>query len=67
MTWQDFFVAIGLLFVFEGMFPFLSPERWRNYVKLIIKQDDRSLRIMGLVLMIVGLIIVTIMHFVLRG
>lgn len=67
MTWQDFFVAIGLLFVFEGMFPFLSPEKWRNYVQQIIRQDDKKLRIMGLVLMIVGLIIVTIMHFVFMG
>ena len=67
MTWQNFFVAIGLLFVFEGMFPFLSPEKWRKYVQQIIRQDDRNLRVMGLVLMIVGLIIVTIMHFVFMG
>jgi len=67
MRWQDFFVAIGLLFVFEGMFPFLSPEKWRRYVQQIVKQDDRSLRTMGLVLMVVGLIIVTIMHFMFMG
>lgn len=54
MEWQDFLVAVSLLLVFEGIMPFARPERWRNYMITITKQPDKSLRIMGLVSMLIG-------------
>jgi uncharacterized protein YjeT (DUF2065 family) len=54
MIWRDFFVAISLLLVFEGIMPFARPERWRNYMQVITKQSDKSLRTMGLVSMLLG-------------
>lgn len=65
MKWQDLIIAVGLLFVFEGMFPFLSPERWRNFVKQVATQTDKNLRIMGLIFMIIGVVIITLMHLTL--
>lgn len=47
--------AIGLLFVFEGILPFLSPLFWRNIMKHMFIQSDQVLRIIGLISMLIGL------------
>jgi uncharacterized protein len=52
--WKDFFAAIALLFVFEGMMPFVNPQKWRQAIILIAQQPDKTLRIMGLISMIMG-------------
>jgi hypothetical protein len=62
MVWQDFLVAIGLLLVFEGILPFLSPNRWRQIALNMVSQHDATLRFIGFVCMIVGAVIVVIMH-----
>ena len=28
--WQVLPVAVALVFIIEGMLPFISPQRWRN-------------------------------------
>ena len=53
--WQVFPVAIALLFVLEGILPFLSPRRYRALVQAIAAQDDGSLRRVGLTSMLIGL------------
>ncbi len=53
--WHDFWVAIALLFVIEGIWPFLSPGGMRQALRLMIEQDDRALRLAGLVSMLSGL------------
>jgi len=47
--------AIGLMLVFEGIMPFLAPERWRNMAEVLATIDDRSMRIIGLLSMLGGL------------
>ena len=37
------------------MLPFLAPGRWRNMVSVIAEMDDRTMRTMGLVSMVLGL------------
>lgn len=58
MQWSIFISAIGLLFVFEGILPFLSPRFWRNMMLPLLSQTDRAIRVMGLVSMLLGLLIV---------
>lgn len=53
--WHDFWVAIALVFVIEGIWPFLSPGAMRQALRLMIEQDDRALRLAGLVSMLSGL------------
>ena len=53
--WQFFLLGLGLMLVFEGIFPFIMPERYRAFLRKIIAQSDWSLRITGLVLMLLGL------------
>jgi uncharacterized protein YjeT (DUF2065 family) len=55
--WNDLFAALALVLVVEGMLPFLKPERWRRVMHTIAKQSDHSLRIMGLVSMLLGVIL----------
>lgn len=53
-----FFMAIGLVFVLEGLLPFLAPHIWRKVMQQMLLQDDRALRVFGLVSMLIGLILV---------
>ena len=60
MMWSIVLSAVGLLFVFEGVLPFLSPPFWRRVMQQVLIQSDRTLRIMGLVSMLIGLTLVCI-------
>lgn len=58
MVLSIFITAVGLLFVFEGILPFLSPRFWRGLMQQLFIQSDLALRIMGLVSMLIGLALV---------
>lgn len=60
MMWSIFITALGLLFVFEGILPFLSPPFWRQVMQQMFVQNDRVLRAMGLISMLIGLALVSI-------
>ncbi|OGT37380.1 MAG: hypothetical protein A3F12_06375 [Gammaproteobacteria bacterium RIFCSPHIGHO2_12_FULL_38_14] len=62
ITGSIFLSALGLLLVFEGILPFLSPEGWRKIMKQMMMQSDRTLRIIGLVSMLIGLLLVSVVH-----
>lgn len=53
--WHQLAVALALVFVIEGMVPFLAPGRWRNMVRVMAELDDRTMRAMGLFSMLLGL------------
>ncbi|HET9843718.1 MAG TPA: DUF2065 domain-containing protein [Gammaproteobacteria bacterium] len=57
IAWQDVWAALALLFVFEGMMPFINPVRWKTMMQRISQQSDHSLRIMGLTSMLGGVLI----------
>jgi uncharacterized protein YjeT (DUF2065 family) len=52
--WHDLFVALALLLVIEGVMPFLAPDTMRRMLLEVARQDNRRLRIAGLVTMISG-------------
>ena len=47
--------AVGLMLVLEGIIPFISPSRWRNMAQTLAVVDDKSMRLIGLVSMLLGL------------
>jgi uncharacterized protein YjeT (DUF2065 family) len=53
--WQVFPVAVALVFVFEGVLPFLSPGRWRQVLLTVAQLDDGTIRRVGLGSMLFGL------------
>ena len=58
---QDLLAAIALVLVLEGILPFLTPDGMRKVMTQMASMDDRSLRMSGLVSMIVGL---TLLYFI---
>ncbi|TQV72631.1 DUF2065 domain-containing protein [Exilibacterium tricleocarpae] len=52
--WEELGRAFCLMLVFEGILPFLYPNRWRALVAALATGTDRELRVTGLVSMLVG-------------
>ncbi len=52
--WLVFAQAVCLLLVIEGFLPFLYPQRWRKAVETLASINDRQLRLMGFVSMLIG-------------
>lgn len=55
INWEILLTALGLVFVFEGILPFLSPGWLREVLSQVIQLDDRTLRVAGLMAMFAGL------------
>jgi len=58
--WHDLVRAFGLVLVLEGLWPFLSPARWRSALLRVSSLDDRLLRGFGLAMMICGVIVLQV-------
>lgn len=63
MHWQEILTAVALVFVIEGMLPFIGPGRYRRLVAQIAQLSDNHVRTFGLVSMIAGLVLL----FIVRG
>ena len=59
---QLFLMALALVFVLEGLLPFLAPHRWRRVMQNMSLQPDRTLRIIGLVSMLIGVGMLYLLH-----
>lgn len=55
--WDDLIRAIALVLVIEGMLPFLSPDGWRQAMIQAGRLSDKTLRVIGLVSMIAGVLV----------
>ncbi len=60
--WQILPVAVALVFIVEGMLPFISPNRWRAMLTMAEQMDDRVIRNVGLGSMLFGLVILYLVH-----
>ena len=60
--WQVFPVALALVFIVEGMLPFISPDRWRAMLAMAEQMDERSIRLVGLGCMLFGLLLLYRFH-----
>ena len=60
--WQVLPVAVSLVFILEGVLPFLSPNRWRQMMTLVVQMEDRIIRNFGLGSMIFGLFLLYIVN-----
>lgn len=60
--WEDLVRAIALVLVIEGMLPFLSPDGWRQAMVQAGRLSDKTLRIIGLVSMVMGVLVLYMTH-----
>lgn len=51
----SWWAALALVLVIEGLFPFLSPRRWREAFTQILALRDGQIRFVGLLCIAVGL------------
>jgi hypothetical protein len=56
--WSLFLAALGLAIFLEGLPYFVSPPAVRRYLEQLARLSDRTLRVLGFVLMGTGLAVV---------
>jgi uncharacterized protein YjeT (DUF2065 family) len=49
-------MAFGLMLIVEGIFPFMSPQGWRDKMAQILSLHDGQIRFFGLVCVLAGLL-----------
>jgi len=62
INWSDLFNALALMLVFEGILPFLSPEKMRKMMQVMYEMDDNGVRTSGLTSMIVGAVLLYLIN-----
>ena len=62
MNWSDLLTALALVLVIEGMVPFISPQTLRRLQESMSQMDDRTLRNIGLVSMICGVVLLYVVR-----
>lgn len=60
--WDVFLIALGLMMIFEGIFPFSFPNAWRETFRKLILLEDSQIRFIGLTSMAIGLIILLLVN-----
>lgn len=55
--WIDILTALALVFVIEGIMPFINPAGLRRIMLMATRLDDASLRMVGLGSMLVGILL----------
>ena len=51
-----FLQAIAIFLILEGLFPFISPSKWREYILNITSKDDKFIRNIGMLSIFLGII-----------
>jgi hypothetical protein len=54
---ETFWTAVGLVLIFEGMLPLISPARWRRVFSQVMQMQDGQIRFFGLCSAILGLMV----------
>ena len=62
--WNDLLVAVALVLVFEGIIPFLAPEKFRRALAQLSQLSNQALRIIGLMSMTLGIIFLYILRLI---
>ena len=61
--WTYWLLGIGLFLVLEGIFPFLSPDQYKDYLRKLLDLPANVLRYFGLASMLIGVLIIVLVHF----
>ncbi|WP_176451980.1 DUF2065 domain-containing protein [Rhodoferax sp. TH121] len=56
MSADTLWMALALVLVVEGLFPFLSPARWRRMFTQLLQLNDGQIRFFGLASILLGLL-----------
>ncbi len=62
INFSDLLAALALVFVLEGLMPFINPDGIRKVFLLAAQMDNQTLRFMGLTSMLIGVILLYIVR-----
>lgn len=62
MQWGDLLAALALVFVLEGLLPFLSPGGYRKAMRMATELNDSTLRVIGVSSMLIGLVLLAVVR-----
>ena len=57
---STFLMAVGLMFVIEGVLPLVAPGSWREAFRRILQFSDGQIRFFGLASMLAGLALIAL-------
>ncbi len=57
LDWTDFFAALAIVCIIEGVMPFINPPGMKRLLARLAALEERELRLGGLFSMVVGLVI----------
>jgi hypothetical protein len=60
--WHELWIALALLLIVEGIFPFLNPDGLRKALLAMQKLNDAQLRFAGLTSMLLGVVLLYIVN-----
>ncbi len=55
--WTELLSAVALVFILEGVMPFINPDGMRRIFMLAMQLDNNTLRFIGLTSMLLGLLL----------
>jgi|TARA_B100001123_G_C15041175_1_gene919561 hypothetical protein len=62
INFSDLLAAIALLFIFEGLMPFLNPDGIRKVFQVVAQLDNQKLRFLGITSMLFGILLLYIVR-----
>jgi len=66
MEWGLLLKVLAMVLIIEGIMPFVTPIRWKKYLQRMIEANNRQVRIMGFVLLVVGSVLLFVAHDLFR-
>ena len=60
--WNELLVAVALVLVLEGIFPFLAPDKFKQALSQLHQLSGKALRIAGLVSITLGVLLLYILR-----
>ncbi|MBT6032744.1 MAG: DUF2065 domain-containing protein [Kordiimonadaceae bacterium] len=55
---EEVIIAIGLVFVIEGLLYALFPKAMKNMISVVLTQSENSIRTTGLCALLIGVVII---------
>ncbi|SIN89109.1 hypothetical protein SAMN05443662_0872 [Sulfurivirga caldicuralii] len=59
--WTIFWTAVSLVFILEGVLPFVYPRLWRRMMLEALQLPENGLRMMGLTSLLIGTLIILLL------
>lgn len=59
---HDFYAALCLVLVIEGLILFAAPQGWQAMMREALKMEPRTLRLFGAIAISIGLLTLRLVH-----